>query len=107
MRLNLQKKKDFNNMEKQREKITFTKDQARNIAYNDNPNFEEVLTELSDQTRWSTVKRIVVKRVADGKFFESYYSVGSTECQEQRAYEYDEPVFIEVFAEKVEVIKYI
>ena len=56
--------------------------------------------------RWTENHRIVVQRVSDGKYFESYYSQGLTESQDQRAYEYDEPIFTEVFETVVKVTQY-
>jgi len=47
-----------------------------------------VLDEIIDQTRWSTVNRRVFKH--EGKFYETVYSYGSTESQDESPYEYDE-----------------
>lgn len=94
-------------MDKQREKLTVSKDAAYEMAYGYDTNFERISKEITEQTRWSTCFRVILKRKSDGKFFESFYSKGSTESQEQHAYEYDEPVFTEVFPEKVEVIQYV
>ena len=90
----------------EREKLVFSEEEARDIAYGDTSEFDEIVNDIEDTSRWTENHRIVVQRVSDGKYFESYYSQGLTESQDQRAYEYDEPVFTEVFETVVEVIQY-
>jgi hypothetical protein len=86
------------------EKLKLTEQEARDIVREDNPDFETVSDDISDTSRWAIHYDIVVKRLSDSKFFRSSYSVGATESQEQSPYEYDEPVFEEVF-ETVKIIK--
>ena len=46
--------------------------------------------EIVDTGRWNIQHRCVF---ADGdKFYEAYYSVGATECQDEQPWEYDENV---------------
>mgnify|MGYP001565302364 CR=1 FL=1 len=47
---------------------------------------EEVLSEICDTSRWSIQYRRVFK--FEGKFYETFYSVGATEQQEESPYEY-------------------
>lgn len=81
-----------------REVLVFTPEQCRMIVYGDDSRFSEIEDVIVGHSRWSVDKRIVVKRESDGKFFESCYSIGATESQDQVAYEYDDPKFTEVFA---------
>lgn len=89
-----------------REELKFTEDECRNIIYGDDDRFVEIEDTILDNTRWSILHRIVVQRVSDGKFFDSMYSVGATECQDQRAYEGDEPIFTEVFKKEKTILVY-
>lgn len=46
--------------------------------------------ELIDSSRWSLFYRIVFED--NGKFYETNYSVGATECQDERPWEYKDDV---------------
>ena len=48
---------------------------------------EEIENKIIDTTRWSIVKRRIFKH--EGKFYETIYSFGATECQDESPYEYD------------------
>ena len=54
---------------------------------------EIVEEEIIDQSRWSTHHRQVFK--FEDRFYETFYSTGSTEYQDERPYE-DEPDEIEL-----------
>lgn len=64
-----------------------------------------LLSEISDNSRWSIHHRMVFKDDSDGKCYESHYSVGATESQDERPYEFEgdqiscvevEPVVVQV-----------
>ena len=80
-----------------REKLTLTKEQARQIIWGDTDDFTEIKNEVVDNTRWSIIHDIVVQRKSDGKYFTDTYRVGATESQDERPYEYCDPNFTEVF----------
>lgn len=83
---------------KKREILKFTSEEARTIIDDDHENFEVIETNLVDSSRWSLIYEVVIQRKLDGKYFHSGYSVGATEGQDERAYEYDnDPTFGEVF----------
>lgn len=46
-----------------------------------------ILDEITDNSRWSIHHRRVFKH--DGKMYETFYSVGATEYQDEGPYEYD------------------
>jgi len=48
---------------------------------------ETVVEEIVDHSRWSIHHRRVFKH--DGKFYETYYSHGATEYQDESPYEYE------------------
>lgn len=47
----------------------------------------DVVNQISDSSRWSIYYDRVIK--VDGKFYQANYSVGATEQQDERPYEYD------------------
>lgn len=49
-----------------------------------------VFDEIYDHTRWSVLHECVFKAPDDGKFYRVYYSVGATESQDERPWQYDE-----------------
>ena len=72
-------------------------------------NFECVLKELVDTSRWSTIHEVVYKDLETGKFYESSYRKGATESQDERPYEYDgaEIELCEVVPRETITIKYV
>ena len=55
--------------------------------------------EIVDQSRWSTIHSIVFKDT-DGKYYSTEYSVGSTECQDERPWEYNSKIECEEVVKK-------
>jgi hypothetical protein len=47
-----------------------------------------IIDEMVDHSRWSVSHRRIFE--FEGKFYETYYSVGATEQQDESPYEYDE-----------------
>ena len=92
-------------MNQERTKFTVSAQEAREIVYDDNEDFKEISCDIIDQRRWSTAYKWIGQR-KDGKFFCVCYDKGSTEQQDQRAFEYEKEVeFEEVFpVEKVVII---
>lgn len=80
----------------EREILTLDSEQGQEIVYGDSSEFEIVSDETTGNGRWSIYHTIVVKRLSDNKFFESDYSVGATESQDESPYEYGDAVFKEV-----------
>ena len=72
-------------------------------------NLELVHEDLIDTSRWSHIHERVYKDLNTGKFFHTTYSVGATECQDERPYEYDgdEVEFTEVVPRETIVIEYV
>ena len=50
---------------------------------------------------------MIIKTLDDGKFYRAVYSRGATESQDERPFEYGEPIFIEVFPKTVEHVVYV
>jgi hypothetical protein len=93
-------------MEKEREKLQLTKEEAQAIVYEDTNDYETISDEVVGKRRWSSDHEIVIKRISDGKFFSDYYSRGLTEMQDESPYEYSEPDFTEVFQVEKTIITY-
>ena len=92
---------------KDREVLQLTPEEGKTIIWNDNEDFEQISDEITDQGRWSTSHLAVFKRVSDGKFFSTSYSVGSTENCDEQPYEFEELAkFTEVFRVKKTIIAY-
>jgi hypothetical protein len=67
--------------------MTFTKEEMLDIL---DDGSDVVLNESVDKTRWSIIHRLIFKK--DGKLYETHYSVGATESQDESPWEYDKTV---------------
>lgn len=66
-----------------------------------------VSEEIVDATRWSIIKQIVFKD-KNGIYYQTAYSMGATECQDESPWEYEEEVeCIEVELKEILVKKWI
>jgi hypothetical protein len=107
--------------QKTREILTVTPKEARDIVFeggygpweketgNDTPgyqSFKKVSEEMINHSRWAVGYHVILQRENDGKFFSSSYEVGATESQDQSPYEYDDPIFTEVFPVEKTIIVY-
>lgn len=85
--------------------INLSKEQARELTYGiELEDFIVIDNILEDTSRWSLNYRLIIQRKSDGKYFADYYSVGATEIQDERPWEYSEPNFKEV--KRVEKVVY-
>lgn len=69
-------------------KKNFTKEEMLNIL--DCPKDILISDEIIEHSRWSVLHNIIFKY--ENKFWETQYSVGATENQDERPWEYDEVV---------------
>jgi hypothetical protein len=68
--------------------------------------YTAILDEITDTSRWSVHHRIIF--AYRGRFYETNYSVGATEMQDESPWEYDDQVeCIEVELKEVKVKKWI
>jgi hypothetical protein len=91
------------------EKIELTVEAARDIleGYVEGDEYKTVLEKITGTRRWSTDYDLVIQRLSDGKLFMGWFSRGSTECQDERPWEYNKPEFIEVVAVERTVVDYV
>jgi hypothetical protein len=82
--------------------MKFAKEFLQEGIYDDSTVFDQI----SHTTRWSIVYRRVFQ--FENKFYETMYSRGSTENQEERPYEYedDEIECKEVFPQEITITVY-
>ena len=67
---------------------------------------DAILDEITDTSRWSVHHRIIFSY--QGRFWETYYSEGATEMQDEGPWEYDEEVeCYEVELKEVTVKKWV
>lgn len=66
---------------------TFTKEYLKNEL--DLP-YSAIKDTIVDTSRWSVQHEIIFE--FQGKFYRTYYSVGATEMQDERPWEYDDTV---------------
>ena len=91
-----------------RDKLEITKEDAIDLANDeyDDTIYEVISDKIDGSSRWSIEYELVVKTLADGRYWKSYYSRGATESQDEGPYEYGDPEFTEVFPKQVEVTIY-
>ena len=53
---------------------------------------EVILNKITSTTRWDTWYRFIFKPEGDNRLFETSYCKGSTECQSNRPWEYEDDV---------------
>ena len=86
--------------------MEFKKELLHDLVWDDSDALETVLDEIVDTSRWSVHHKLVF--AFGGKFFRTHYSVGATEQQDERPFEYD-PDMIEceeVFPHERTIIVY-
>ncbi len=86
--------------------ITIPAEEARGMFWGDEDEYKIVEDEIIDNRRWSIDHRLVIQRVSDGEFFAGHYSVGATEMQDERPWEYEDAVFHRVMPVKKVVVTY-
>jgi hypothetical protein len=84
--------------------MLFKKEFLQNIE--DNEDVEIISTTLEDNGRWSLFYKRIFK--FEDKFYETYFSRGATECQDESPYEYDDDEIdcAEVFPVEKTIIVY-
>lgn len=89
---------------------SFDKDTLQDLAWEDyNPDeFQIISDEIVDTSRWSTIYEMVFMEKGTGKYYQTSYSRGATECQDESPYEYepDQIKLTEVEPVEVMIIQY-
>lgn len=74
----------------------------QNIAYNDCVAVTLIEDEIIEVTRWSIIHKIIFEY--EKKFYQSVYSKGATEMQDESPYEYDGDMINCIEVEQKEVM---
>ena len=67
--------------------MKFKKEFMQKVAYDEAEGVKIIENNIVDNSRWSVIHKIVFS--FNGKFYESSYSIGATEQQDESPYEYD------------------
>lgn len=87
---------------------SFDKEELKLVIWDDAESLSLVEDDITDNSRWSIYHNLVFKDLETGKFYLTHYSVGATEQQDERPFEYedDEIACAEVEQVEVKVITY-
>jgi len=88
--------------------MKLTGEEAREMVYDDHEDFETIETKIVDTSRWSILSEGVFKHIPTGKFYQTSWSSGATEMQDESPFEYEEEVELdEVEAKEVLVTQWV
>ena len=81
---------------------TLKADEARDIVYEDHPDWETIEKNTDGSSRWSIYWKGIFKHIPSGEHFSVGWSVGATEQQDEAPFEYeDEVTFTRVIKKEV------
>jgi len=87
--------------------MKLTKQEGKALVYEDIEGWEKVESEIYEASRWSIHYSGVFKHLETGDHYEMAWSVGATELQDERPFEYDEPELTKVKQVEVMITKWI
>lgn len=73
----------------EREKLEINSADSLEIIAGYDPRFLVIEDKITGKSRWADCHRVVIQRVSDGKFFADGYRSASTECQDERPWEFE------------------
>ncbi len=89
-------------------KLIINKEEAQLAVWNDSDKWEEIESNVIDNSRWSVQKEGIFKHIESGKFYSFNWQQGATETQDERPFEYESEVtVIEVEQKEVTVKKWV
>jgi hypothetical protein len=75
------------------------------VDYKGSDQVKIIYNKIIDHTRWSVIHEVVFK--FNDKFYKTTYSIGATEMQDNRPWDYEDPEVKEVKPEERKVIFYV
>lgn len=87
--------------------LKLTKEDGRAMLGDDHDDWKEIEQEIVDTGRWDIHYTGIFKHIPTGKFYMMHWSVGATEMQDTRPFEYDDPELFEVEAKQVTVTQWV
>jgi hypothetical protein len=90
-------------------KRRFKKQDLLDVIDENSDNLTFILDDLYDTNRWSELHKLIFRDNETRKFYQTMYSCGLTEYQDERPFEYekDEIECAEVEPQTIEVIEYV
>lgn len=76
--------------------MQLTKEEGRDIVWNDHKDWKEVRREIVNHSRWSVGYVGVFLYKPSNKYYKLFWSIGATESQDERPFEYYDPKPVEV-----------
>lgn len=71
--------------------INISKETMKLILWENLDNTEILVDDIIDNSRWS-IMHLFIFKYTDGKIYETTYSIGATESQDERPWEYEDEV---------------
>jgi len=87
--------------------MKLTKEDGRSVVFEDHKDWETIEEQIIDTSRWSNIYEGVFLHKPTNKHYRTSWSSGATEMQEEMAFEYDDPEFVEVESQEVVVKQWI
>lgn len=75
-------------------KITLKPEEARDILYGDSLDYEVQSDTVTGNGRWSINHKLILKHNTSNKYYRVNYSIGATENQDERPWEYGKEVVL-------------
>ena len=79
---------------------------CREIIWEDSDDYEVIERNIVSNYRWTSYNEIIVKELATGNYFRTYYSQGLTERQDTRPFEDEKPSWKQVYPVEKTIIVY-
>ena len=85
--------------------LTLKAEEARRAVLEDHFDFELIKEDIVDTLRWSTLYESILQHKSTGKFYIFEFSRGSTECQDESPYEYEDEVTVPEVEKKMVLVE--
>ena len=85
--------------------IVISVDEAREMVWGDSDLWRTIETKIVDTSRWSIINEGVFHNKALDKYFRASWSIGATECQDERPFEGETSVTLTEVVQKEVLVK--
>ncbi len=76
--------------------MKLSKEDARMVIWDDHEDFTEIESRVTSTSRWSIHNEGIYLHNPSGKHYKLEWSVGATEYQDERPFQYSDPELVEV-----------
>jgi len=70
--------------------MIFSKQTLRDILWDNPDDYKTISDKMVDHSRWSVIHELIFQIVSTGKYYRTEYSVGATESQDERPWQYED-----------------